>query len=351
MVRNLLRPIARATDQDRGIVARFGPARTPGGIPRGKIAAPPYRFSAGGVHRGAMADVPYIGEILSIGAALFWAIGVILFKRAGEAMPPLALNLFKGIVALALFPPTMIAAGVGFAPDVAPMDVALLFASGVIGISIADTMFFFSLEKLGAGLTAVVDTSYTPFIVVLTTVFLGERLGPLEMVGAALIVGALIMGSASRPEKGRTRRDIVAGVVVGVVGIGVMAVGIVMIKRILDRPEVDMIWATWIRVVGGFVGVVPIVALHPRRRALLAALKPSRAWVPGALGAVFGTYLAMTAWVGGMKYCDVSRSALLNQLSTIFIFLFATIFLKERLTARRVIAIALAVTGAYFVII
>ena len=53
----------------------------------------------------------------------------------------------------------------------------------------------------------------------------------------------------------------------------------------------------------------------------------------------------------GMKYCEVSRSALLNQLSTIFIFLFATVILKERLTLRRGLAIALAVAGAYLVII
>ena len=297
-----------------------------------------------------MADVPYIGEALSIAAALFWAFGVILFKRAGETMPPLALNLFKGAIAVALFVPTLLVAGTRFAPEIAPAEVALLFASGVIGISIADTMFFFSLERLGAGLTAVVDTSYTPFVLVLTTVFLGERLGPLGLVGAALIVGALVVGSAARPERGRTRRQVIEGVLVGVLGIGLMAVGIVMIKRILDRPEVDMLWATLIRVLGGFAGLIPIVALHPRRRALLAALRPSRAWGTAALGAVFGSYLAMAAWVGGMKYCDVSRAALLNQLSTIFIFVLATVLLKERLTARRAVAIALAAAGAYCVI-
>jgi drug/metabolite transporter (DMT)-like permease len=297
-----------------------------------------------------MASVPYIGEILSVAAALFWAVGVILFKRAGEAMPPLALNAFKGIVTLLLLPPTMLVAGVAFAPDVRAGDVLLLLASGFIGIAVADTMFFFSLEKLGAGLTAVVDTSYTPIIVALSAGILGERLSSLELMGAAMIMGALVVGSVARPEAGRARKDLLQGVIVGVLGIGLMAVGIVMIKGVLDRPEVDMIWATWIRVVGGFVGVVPILALHPRRRALLASLRPSRNWATAAAAALFGTYLAMTAWVGGMKYCDVSRSALLNQLSTIFIFALATVVLKERLTARRGVAIALAMVGAYLVI-
>lgn len=298
-----------------------------------------------------MASVPYIGEILSAGAALFWALAVILFKMAGEAMPPLALNLFKNALAVVLLTATVAITGVGFGSGLPPSDRALLFASGIVGISIADTMFFFSLEKLGAGLTAVVDTSYTPIVLGLSAGLLGETLTPLELTGAALIMGALVIGSASRPEKGRTRRDIVAGTAVGVLGLALMAVAIVAIKGILDRPETDVLSATWIRVVGGLLGTLPLVALHPRRRALVAALRPARrSWLLAALAALSGTYLAMLAWVGGMKYCEVSRAALLNQLSTIFIFVFATVFLKERLGARRAAAIALAAVGAWLVV-
>jgi len=298
-----------------------------------------------------MANVPYIGEILSLCAALFWGIAVVLFKRAGETMPPLALNAFKGAVGVILLPATLAVAGIDFTPEVAVTDWVLLLASGVVGITVADTMFFFSLEKLGAGLTAVVDTSYTPIIVALSAIVLDERLTPFVIIGAVLIMGALVVGSAAPAEKGRTRKDVVAGLIVGVLGLGLMAVGIVMIKGVLDKPEVNVIWATWVRVVGGFVGVLPLIALHPKRRALVSSLRPSRAWGVASLAALLGSYIAMMVWVGGMKYCEVSRSALLNQLSTIFIFLFATVILKERLTLRRGLAIALAVAGAYLVII
>jgi drug/metabolite transporter (DMT)-like permease len=300
-----------------------------------------------------MSSVPYIGEILSIASALFWGIAVILFKLAGDTMSPIALNAFKNAIAVVLLTATLVIAGVDFWPSaLSAADWALLFASGVVGISIADPLFFLCLEKLGAGLTAVVATSYTPIILCLSVGLLGERLTPFEITGAALIMSALLVGSASRPEKGRTRRDIVVGSIVGVVGIGLMAVAIVAIKGILNRPETDMLWATWVRLLGGFVGVLPLIAFHPRRRALVASLRPTpRSWMFATLAALFGTYLAMTTWIGGMKYCEVSRAALLNQLSTIFIFLFATVFLKERLTWRRGIAIALAAAGAYFIMI
>ena len=79
-------------------------------------------------------------------------------------------------------------------------------------------------------------------------------------------------------------------------------------------------------------------------------LKPSSKWKFAIPASFLGTYLAMTMWVGGMKYIEVSKAALLNQLSTIFIFILAIIFLKEQLTKRRVAAIVTALTGAGCVI-
>ena len=36
-----------------------------------------------------------LGEVLSVGAAVFWAIAVVLFRVAGEKVHPLGVNLFK----------------------------------------------------------------------------------------------------------------------------------------------------------------------------------------------------------------------------------------------------------------
>jgi drug/metabolite transporter (DMT)-like permease len=54
----------------------------------------------------------------------------------------------------------------------------------------------------------------------------------------------------------------------------------------------------------------------------------------------------MLAWLAGFKYTLVSVAAILNQLATIFTFVLAAIFLKEPVTLSRLVAIALAATGA-----
>jgi len=292
--------------------------------------------------------MPHLGELFALSAALFWAVGVILFKRSGEGMSPLALNLFKNSLAIVLLIPTVPLAGELFLPD-QPLETWLLLAgSGILGVTVADTLFFIGLEKLGAGLTAVVDTSYAPIMLALSYFVLDEQLGLEILIGGGLIMGALLLGSATRPPPGKTKRDLIVGTVIGVSGIVLMGIGVVMIKGVLnDAPH---IWAATVRFTAGALGLLPVILLHPGRRRILAEIRPSVHWKVALPAAFFGSYLAMVAWLGGMKYTDVSAASLLNQLSTIFIFIMATVVLKEPLTKRRVAAILLAFAGAMVVV-
>lgn len=56
-----------------------------------------------------------LGELLSLASALAWAFGVILYKRLGEHLPPLSLNLYKNLLVLAALLP-LIALWHGIAP-------------------------------------------------------------------------------------------------------------------------------------------------------------------------------------------------------------------------------------------
>jgi drug/metabolite transporter (DMT)-like permease len=123
-----------------------------------------------------------------------------------------------------------------------------------------------------------------------------------------------------------------------------VALGIVMIKELLEQT--DIFWATLVRVMAGTVSLFVIVLCHPKRRQYFQELKFSKAWFIAFPASVSGNYLALLCWVGGMKYTTASRAAILNQMSTIFIFILAAIFLKEKITLNKSMAILLALTGA-----
>jgi drug/metabolite transporter (DMT)-like permease len=295
--------------------------------------------------------VTHIGEFYSLLCALFWATAVIFFRKAGEQAPPVALNLFKGATALVLLVPTMMLV------DTAPwttghtaQDWLVLVGSGVIGIGIADTLFFASLNRLGAGRSAIVNCLYSPLVVVCSAVLLGESVGLALLGGMGLMVCAILLESnpfsastASQVE----RREQRTGVALGVASMVMMAVGIVLAKPVLERS--DVLWASVVRVAGGtaFAG---LLGLHPKHHAAVRrTFTPSRQWRFTLPGAVIGSYLAMVVWLAGMKYTSAGVASVLNQTSALLVPLLAALFLGEALTRRKLSAVALGFGGAVLV--
>ncbi len=289
----------------------------------------------------------YLGQAMALGAAVVWAVAVILFKKSGESVHPIGLNFFKGVLSATLLIPTIWLYGETLFRDVPAVDYWMLFASGALGIGIADTLFFMSLNSLGAGRSAIVDCLYSPSIISLSIIFLGESLTSWQIVGTTLIVSAVLSILWDKPEVTTDRRKVLLGVLWGALAMITMAVGIVMIKPLL--AESPLLWATEIRLFGGLAILVLVWLFHPARKAIAASIMAPQRWVYTWSGSFLGAYLSMILWLGGMKYTQASTAAALNQTSNIFIFIFAALILKEKITTVRLIAIALGVAGACLV--
>ncbi len=289
----------------------------------------------------------HLGEILALLTAVTWAFAVILFKKSGETVHPVGLNLFKDLLAVFLFIPTIwLFGGSIFRPAPWP-DYALLLLSGALGVGIADTLFFKSLNALGAGLSAIVDCLYSPFIIGLSILWLGESLTTWQLVGVVMILSAVL--AATRETNGGKvdRRRIVVGILWGALAMATMAVGIVMIKPLLDRSP--LLWVTGVRLFGGALVLFAVLALHPARRSIVGSVFSTRRWGYTLSGSFLGAYVAMILWLGGMKFTQASTAAALNQMSSIFIFIFAAWLLKEKITPLRIVGIVLGVGGALLV--
>ncbi len=292
-------------------------------------------------------NIPHLGEFFALASAVVWAIAVILFRISGKTVSPFALNLFKNVVAVILFLPLLLLLGRPFLPAAPAADYGLLLASGFLGIAVSDTLFFTALNLLGASLLAIVDCVYSPFIIVLSYVFLGERLNPWQFLGVLLIVAAIaVMAWKSARENGRlSRRDLYRGIVLGVLAMLTVAVGIVMIKPMLAHT--DVFWATAMRLAGGTVGLLLFLPFHPKRRTVLAPLFDISRWKVLIPASIFGAFLSLLFWVAGMKYTLASIAAVLNQMNVIFVFILAAVFLGEKATPWKVGAVALAFIGAF----
>ncbi|MCJ7580238.1 MAG: DMT family transporter [Candidatus Aminicenantes bacterium] len=294
-----------------------------------------------------MESIPYIGEILSLLTAVFWAVAVILFKKSGETVHPIGLNLFKNAMGFLLLLVTLGLFKEALLLQVPLADYGLLMLSGAIGIGIGDTLLFACLNLLGAGLTAIVDCLYSPFIIVFAVLFLGERLTFLQIFGAVLVVFAVLTISLKGGGLDIDRPKFIRGIIFGILAILSTAVGVVIVKPLLSR--VPFLWATEVRLLGALLMLTLILLFHHGRRKILSSIldKKSRLYV--IAGSFFGAYMAMLFWLGGMKLTQASIASALNQTNSIFIVILAAVWLKEPLNARRIFAIIIAFLGVILV--
>jgi drug/metabolite transporter (DMT)-like permease len=294
-----------------------------------------------------LSAVPHLGEALSILTAVIWAFAVILFKKSGETVHPLALNAFKNLLAMVLLVPTIWLTGETLMPQTPARGYLILFLSGAIGIGIGDTLFFKSLNELGAGLTAIVVCMYSPFVISFSSFWLNESLASLQLLGALLVITAVLIATIQRSDKEVTRKGVIHGVLYGILASAAMAAGVVIMKPLLNTYSV--IWVAEIRLVGGMVVLAVVLLLHPRRRGIVDSLVKTRNWQYTVGGSFCGAYLAMIIWIAGIKYTQASIASALNQTSTIFVLIFAALILKEPMTLRKTIGIGLAFIGAFLV--
>ena len=284
-----------------------------------------------------------LGELLSLLSAAVWAVGVILYRQLGATLPPLQLNLLKNSLVLGMVLVSLpLLHGFNW-PDFSASQLGLDLLSGFIGITIADTLYFRALNQLGAGRMGVLGNFYSPAVILLSVVFLGERLSFVQMLGFGLVSLGVYLVAERRPDDAGGGRTLLKGLAIGFCAILLMAVAIVIVKRTLEAQP--LMWVTAVRMTGAVLGLW-LLALVFRRR-LGPALPPlaSVPWKKLLVAAFVGQFLSMVFWLGGYKFTSASVAAILNESSSVFILLLAWAWLKEPLSRRALAGVALTVAG------
>jgi drug/metabolite transporter (DMT)-like permease len=101
---------------------------------------------------------------------------------------------------------------------------------------------------------------------------------------------------------------------------------------------------------GSLLVLIPVTLAHPDRRRLWGVFRPQRSWLFSLPGTALGSFVALLLWIAGMKYIPAGKAAILNQTSTIYLLLLATLLLKEPFTRRKILAAGLAFSGVLLVL-
>ena len=269
-----------------------------------------------------------LGELLSILCALLWAIAVICYRKAGDHINVSAMNLFKISLTVVLMIPTLYFTDGLTPPDLTAAEWGLLLISGFFGIMLADLFYLRALQLIGAGLTGLTGSLYSPFVVFLSFYYLGERLNSWQVMGMALVIVGVIVISYRRKSL-LIEHPPIKGFVFAALGVFLTALGIVIIKPV--TTEIPFFWIIFIRTIGGVVTMFMFNILLRKNLNPLAAMRSSgKYWL--LAGAFLGQYLSTMVWVAGYKYTSASVASILNETASIFILVLSWLVLKEEIT-------------------
>ena len=283
------------------------------------------------------------GEAFALASALGWAWAVILLRRSGETLPPFELNLFKNVLGFVLLiPTTLIVDGLAL-PGYSLFDLMIVLTSGLLGIALADTWYLRALNLMGASRTGIVASLFSPFVILLSTVFLGERMVSWQWIGFSLVISGVLLVTWRVHRSEVDADDLRRGSLYGVGAMFMMAVGIVMVKEILEtRP---FLWTVELRMVGGITGMLVVMMFGGRWQRAKQSFTEPQPWGT-VIGASFlAAYVALILWLAGYKLIDASVASALNETNGAFIVLLAWLMLGEKMSRRKLAGVSLTLAG------
>ncbi|MDX2417805.1 MAG: DMT family transporter [Xanthomonadales bacterium] len=283
------------------------------------------------------------GEFFALSSALVWALAVILFRRSGETLPAFELNLFKNFFGLILLVPTiLLVEGLGL-PDYTSTELVLVFVSGLIGIAVADTWYLKALNMMGASRTGIVSSLFSPFVILLSAVFLGERLVPWQWLGFVFVMSGVLLVTWRSHRSAVDTADLKKGVMYGVGAVFMMAAGVVMVKDILETGS--FLWTVELRVVGGISGMLVYMLVSSQWQRVKRNFSRPQPWGTVMFASFLGAYFALILWLLGYKLIDASVASVLNETNVAFIVFLAWLMLGEKINRRKLAGLGLTLCG------
>ncbi|MBW4635717.1 MAG: DMT family transporter [Iphinoe sp. HA4291-MV1] len=286
------------------------------------------------------------GEIAALSAACLWAVASVLYGRLGERIPPLQLNLIKGIIAIALLLLTIVISGELF-PSIAPLPLCLILLSGIVGVCLGDTAFLAAINSLGARRVLLIGTLAPPMTAILALIFLQERLNLGAWCGILLtILGVAWVVTERVPSTSES--DLThpwQGICFALLAAMANATGGVLSRAALANTGVSPLWAALLRLIAAVLMLLIWVLCRKQQGSFqLKILQSPRVILVTIFAAFCGTYLGIWLQQTAVKFTAAGIAFTLLQTSPLFVIPIA-IWIGEKVSIRAIAGVIVAIAG------
>jgi drug/metabolite transporter (DMT)-like permease len=296
------------------------------------------------------------GVALSLATAVAWAVSPLFMASVGRRIGSQNTNFLRAAIAAivlagAVLPIYALARGEWSMPTTA--QTAWLVASGTVGMVVGDACYYEALVLLGARRAVKINTLAPVVGVFVGWVALGEALGPMALIGSALVIAAVAYAAfvnTARPgttsaEPGRMSAT---GLLCGLISAACIGLGSVLgrqaYKVAAPRP-LDPIVATTVRVACAAALLAVIAVVQRRAGAAVRALNDPAVRSRLLYGTLLGPLIGMVGFVSALKFAPAGLVSTVISTSPLVILPIVAVKYRMRVGLGLISAGVLAVAG------
>ncbi len=286
------------------------------------------------------------GELAALGTALLWTLSTLFWTSAGKYVGATAVCFARLVLALAfLMAYGGLARGEWWPAGASFQTWAVLGASGVAGFFLADLFVFKSLLVIGPRLTVLLQSFTPPLAAQLSWLMLGDRLSSWQWLAMAVTLTGVVWVVLERPDGAAEHdpRRIIQGVVLSVLGASMAALALVLSK--MGLGDYDPAAATLIRVLGGIVGMVPLVTLGRRWPSVVDSFCHRLALPRIVLGTLCGPFAGVILYMVAVRHCPAGVVSTIIATMPVLILPAVVLIYREKVSLRAAGGAVLSVLG------
>ncbi|MBD3379765.1 MAG: EamA family transporter [Candidatus Omnitrophica bacterium] len=281
-----------------------------------------------------------LGGLAALFSAFAWAFDPILFKKLGERVSPLGLNLGRGAIGVLLL--SVMLLPFGFSP-IPARSLFFLVVSGIFGIALGDTFFFMGLMRIGPRLSILMETLCPVVSVLLAVIVLRERPGIAVWSGIVLTISGVAWVLWERAPREKLKEHWAPGVKFGILSVLSTSVGIIFLK--IGVKDVPPVQATAVKLFAGTLGLALWGLVGLKIKTWVRPLRHAGTFSVLTLAVVIGICGGLLFSVIAIKYTIASIAVPLNSTTPLFVLPLVAVLYKEKISLRAFLGALVAVIG------
>lgn len=295
----------------------------------------------------------FLGEAAALATSVLWAFTAVFFTLGSLRIGSYTVNRIRLLVAVVLLGALHWAAyGSPFPSGATGAQWAWLGLSGLVGLTLGDTLLFQSLVDLGTQRAMLVMASWPILAALMAFLFLGERLTPGELAGVAVTIGSIawVVSGRKAPAAGGAGAHPGRGIALALGGALCQAAGVLLAKEGL-AGAFPPLSGTLIRMLCAAAGLWAVALIRRDATDAFRRLNDRRGALFTACGAVTGPTLGVWLSLVAVAYGKVGVVAALMSLPPVLLIPMGRVVFGDRITARAVLGTAGALLGVWLLLL